>query len=268
MALALGLLGMLNLYACGGSTAEPGSSGEGGSGGSAADGGASSGGASSGGSSNGSPAGGALSGENSGGAGNGTLSTPCTSPEAEIAGQETGFVRCAEGYSHRLAVRECPSVLPRDRVLPPTMGGASGLGGATSWAADQCNQDSDCPGKHAKCEVASSHDLTTHITEYWNRCSNGCTVDADCGAGAICECGEEVGTCVSATCQSDADCSGDALCVGMTYGNGGCFNNQRAFACHEATDECLVDEDCSSVIYGFGCSLTESGRVCTYDIVC
>lgn len=74
---------------------------------------------------------------------------------------------------------------------------------------------------------------------------------------------------MEATCQSDADCSGDALCVGMTYGHNGCLDDRILFACHEATDACLVDEDCMSFGDGLSCWLTlESGRACTVVYLC
>ena len=163
----------------------------------------------------------------------------CTSPvEIVVAGKATGYVTCAEGYVHRSSQVACPSHLPRTGVTCSMTGSGSA-----------CTKDSDCvahPNGH--CEGA--------IGGPFCACNYGCTTDAECGAGQICECGDPTGTCVLAACKADSDCGTGHFCSTyvVTPGCGG-----TAFACQTTADECLGDPDCSKSAQ---CSFADGHHAC------
>ncbi|HET9929771.1 MAG TPA: ferritin-like domain-containing protein [Polyangiaceae bacterium] len=171
---------------------------------------------------------------------------PCENP-MPVPGDTTGtFEVCAGGWKHRTAVRECPSSLPRSRVLPPSR----------VPNVDACTSDADCTAQaNGHCEPPTLVGADLPV----NSCWYGCVRDADCGAsGAICECGDPVGTCVAARCVSDADCGGAGLCA--TYDSEpGC--DIIAYACQTPMDVCAADADCPNLQE---CSIKagSSARVC------
>lgn len=167
-------------------------------------------------------------GTNSGGALSTFLCTPTT--------DSSGFVSCKEGWTHREHAAECSSALPR----------------ATACAAidgtSTCTQDSDC--------VASANGYcSTYEMGVGCYCNYGCTRDTDCVAGQICQCGDPVGHCITASCTTDADCS-SGVCADYDT-SPGCGG--KAFACTTERDVCRSGSDCP----GGYCVLDASGyRVC------
>ncbi|WP_437806125.1 ferritin-like domain-containing protein [Sorangium sp. So ce1078] len=166
----------------------------------------------------------------------------CDDPEPiVIAGQNTGYVRCAGGWMHRAEVVTCPSPLPRGEACT---GPGDGPGA--------CSSDADCTEQpHGYCNTASGGDAPSGCF-----CHYGCTTDADCGEGQICLCGDPVGRCVPALCKSDQDC-GRLLCSSYVL-NPGCGGT--GFACQTALDECAGDDDCTGE---HQCSLEALRHACT-----
>jgi hypothetical protein len=156
-----------------------------------------------------------------------TASTRCTDPKPFLVnGAETGLVRCAEGHMHREEAKRCP--------IAPSRGEACSLPAELSG----CATDADCTGgANGRC-----------LPRFQGcACTYSCEVDADCGSGEICLCGDAVNRCVPAECTRDADCGG-GFCATM---NTSTKCEQRAVACLTADDTCVVDSDC------------ERGQVCT-----
>jgi hypothetical protein len=154
---------------------------------------------------------------------------------------ETGFASCEGGAWHRPAVHSCPARPPRT-----TLCGFAPVDGGTLNGS--CRADSDCmtKPKGGHCGVSSAN-ATCH-------CDYGCTEDADCGDGSICECGDPLGKCVLATCHSDAECPG-LLCLRSRDKSCG-----ETYACQAAADLCTSNSDCKAP---FGACTLENGlRTC------
>jgi eukaryotic-like serine/threonine-protein kinase len=167
----------------------------------------------------------------------------------KVAGQATGFERCAGGTTHRSAVLTCPSLLPR----------------ATSCsrgAQDACEKDRDCKSANDFCEA---HELGGRSCQ----CIAGCRSDDDCGAGTLCACGDPIGLCVQASCRRDADCPGGKRCLSFRTDDVCSF--RQAFACEADEDECRSAGDCPaqenrSDVY---CGFDGKKRVCkAFDTIC
>ncbi|WP_437573314.1 ferritin-like domain-containing protein [Sorangium sp. So ce887] len=165
----------------------------------------------------------------------------CDDPEPIIvAGQNTGYVRCAGGWMHRAEIVACPSPLPRAEACPEP-----------SDNPGACSSDADCTEQpHGHCDPAAGNDALPGCF-----CQYGCTIDADCTEGQICLCGDPVGRCVPALCTSDQDC-GRLLCSSYVL-NPGCGGT--GFACQTPTDECAGNDDCSG---GQECSLAALRHAC------
>ncbi|MGK3961732.1 ferritin-like domain-containing protein [Sorangium sp. So ce118] len=169
----------------------------------------------------------------------------CKDPERiVVAGRDTGYVRCAGGWTHRAEVVDCPSALPREKACSEPSGAAGG-----------CTTDADCTEHpHGYCNAATGGEMLPGCF-----CHYGCTTDADCGAGQICLCGDPVGECVLAQCTSDDDC-GRLLCSSYVL-NPGCGGT--GFACQTPEDECASDADCAG---DQQCSLETGRHTCTEPI--
>ena len=180
-------------------------------------------------SSGGSSSGGSSSGGSSGG------DTTCANPSPQMVdGVDTGYDLCDAGFLRRRAVVECPSDVPR---MNQTCGPIEPEGGSS------CSTDADCTAKANGYCTMGGFDPSC-----W--CNYGCTVDADCGDGQICLCGDPVGQCVTASCTTDADCGDGLLCTSYVS-NPGCGGT--GFACQVPTDECAGSTDCAD------------GAECSYD---
>jgi hypothetical protein len=145
------------------------------------------------------------------------------------AGQDTGFATCASGIIHRRAKTQCPNLL----VAPPP-------GSCTAAGSAYCRADADCAGKgpNARC-------IADPAPTYCS-CVSGCTTDADCGAGQICQCGTKIGQCVSARCASDADCGAGLLCatVSEVSATTSPCDGPTTFVCQTPRDTCFTNADC------------------------
>jgi hypothetical protein len=154
------------------------------------------------------------------------------------AGMDSGYVQCKGGWFHRPEVKTCGSTLPRAVMCtdPNAM-------------TSTCKTDSDCQ------EKPNGFCLDTPWVGCG--CAYGCTTDADCAPGAMCMCGDPVGTCVATTgCKKDADCGPGLRCATYTD-NPGCGG--LAFACQTTDDKCTGDGDCPS---GQMCTLQNGHREC------
>lgn len=152
--------------------------------------------------------------------------------------EEPGLERCAEGFVHRPSPAACTSRIPRADVCEP------------SFPEDpvECTTDVDCTAAaHGHCGV---YDQIVQC-----RCQYGCVSDDECGADQVCNCGDPVGSCASATCATDADC-GEGLCIATRLDK---CSFDRSFACQLAGDACSSDQDCDA---GQLCAYTDAGRRC------
>jgi hypothetical protein len=98
-----------------------------------------------------------------------------------------------------------------------------------------CQTDADCTAANQYCQYSVGQ-----VIGSW--CTTGCLTNADCGEGSICQCGDPMGSCVPASCQSDADCPGEARCASFAT-NDGCGPWTR-FSCQTVQDECASNLDC------------------------
>lgn len=179
--------------------------------------------------------GGTRSGEGGEGGEGGGNGYPCLDPMEVGAGYE----QCANGSVHRPTIKQCESKLPRPvaKILPPTEGA--------------CTSDTDCADMpHGYC--TSGGQLPGAV------CAYGCVNDSECGEGSICQCGDPVGRCVSATCTSDAQCGAGLRCQSYDESAGCDFIH---FACQTPQDSCGGNADCAALGGGF-CSLENGAFSC------
>jgi hypothetical protein len=137
---------------------------------------------------------------------------------------------------HRARIADCPSLLPR-----ASGGQCTSIGGA--MAELPCAQDADCTARPlGACMLVP----TTHYPGCG--CVYGCTRDADCAAGQICECADPVGQCRAAACTDDSRCPAGSLCASADLGWGGCtfFPPARGYQCQTTADVCLTDLQCAA----------------------
>ncbi len=171
------------------------------------------------------------------GDGDGVVLPVCSNP-IDLGG---GFYHCSEGYTHRTGVGQCPTSVPRmEQIGNPEV---------CSTEQGCCMTDADCTMHNQYCQSSSFEPGT------W--CSIGCLSDADCGEGAICQCGEPMGMCVSAVCKSDEDCPGAALCASFVLNNG--CGPTIQFTCQTSKDECASSIDCGE---GEECDGSSGVRKC------
>lgn len=158
----------------------------------------------------------------------------CENPQPRIGpdGQPTGFVDCANGFSHRESKATCGTTLPRST----TCGSGVPIDDA-GIALGECAADGDCTAQtNGYCELSVGGLVGASCF-----CNYGCRTDADCATGMICACGAPVGQCVpTQNCLTDADCGPGLLCV--TSSDGACG---FTFACQTAADTCSSDADCA-----------------------
>ena len=162
----------------------------------------------------------------------------CEDPEVvfqRLSEIDSGFVRCADGLTHRAEVVTCVEPQGSDAELCGT-----GDFGSCATAADCTDQ------AYGSCTVVG--DVC--------KCSYGCASDADCDDGFVCACAGVVGdraTCIPATCEADASC-GEGLCGLSVYE--GCCDAIFALACTDDDAACHSDADCGPDACGDGqCSL-------------
>jgi hypothetical protein len=208
----------------------------------------------------------------SGGTGaGGATETPLHPPLSCTGGKLnplTGLVTCSQGYVHRVQKVECvgSAGAPADASAGASFGGAGGNEDAQvlprADASVSCGNNETLG--YIDVAVCSRFEFGYCFEEFDDDglCVSGCTVDEDCGEGAICECGHPEspsgGVCVPTTgCQTDADCDGGTLCASFA----GC--GAYGFACFSETDECHGEADCG----GAFCTLERDGhRVCQHVI--
>ena len=261
-------LGLPASFACGESATSGGGDGDGDGDGDVGDGDGDSGDGDSGDGDSGDGDSGDGDGDSGDGDGDGDVIVPastCTNPTPRVAGEDTGFVNCDEGYIHRESREACPSVLPRDNevTLPDY-----GYGGAIELV-DECETDSDCTGPLEYCASTGSGFDGLPARE----CLTSCVTDSDCGDGYVCLCGPQFGQCEPGTiynepgsCETDADCSGEELCVGVFF-SGACGPGHYQFSCTPFFDAECATED-ASCYDEYECSMQNGQIVCQPNVVC
>jgi hypothetical protein len=200
-------------------------------------------------------------------------------PPTRVLGIESGTYRCESGVLHRPAQITCPSNLPRP--LPAATGADAGAdanadAGASSssalsqveflygqapspdtWGLEPCSADAECTEHpHGYCAPSYGGGPLPPTTQ----CHYGCQTNNDCGNGYICECGDPVGHCILATCQTDDDCPGELLCAAWFSAN--VCGASDYFSCQTPDDECNSAADCPSDQYGSYCSGQGGVRTC------
>ncbi|HEX9296687.1 MAG TPA: ferritin-like domain-containing protein [Polyangiaceae bacterium] len=169
---------------------------------------------------------------------------PCLDP-TPVVNESSGYVKCQSGYLHRPEKTTCPSFVPRPTPIFD--------GGVADGGFNSCSSDADCTAApHGYCGYASFAGGPLSGPT----CTYGCVRDEECPTGRICLCGDPVGTCVNATCQSDADCGPLLTCASYTL-NPGCPST--AFACQTYGDQCGGNGDCP---LGKQCTVQAGQRVC------
>ncbi len=138
---------------------------------------------------------------------------PCTNP-LPVGGEDSGTVRCAEGYVRRTQAGRCA-----DNIARPVLCG-----------------EVECEGDYPYCDQGGQ-------VAY---CSTGCLEDTDCPAGTICVCGADVGRCIEAECTSDADCTPGFHCADATTSLA-CGRSYK-MTCQASADECVSDQDCGGMM--------------------
>jgi hypothetical protein len=119
---------------------------------------------------------------------------------------------------------------------------------------EECTTDADCTqGLNGHCAAYCGH-----------RCGyDECALDSDCQHG-VCGCKAGLGgtkMCISSTCLIDADCPNGGYCS-PSEGDCGNYAGDITFACHNATDECIDDDDCATFDAG---NRNGSSPSCRYD---
>jgi hypothetical protein len=153
----------------------------------------------------------------------------CEDPQPILqAGTDTpsGFVRCADGFIHRVEAAVC--------VNPATVGDC--------WDPEEgvgCLTDADCD---AKPFGVCNHDVSAG---YGCDCAYGCESDADCHGAQICACAGVVGEaskCIPADCAAPDQC-GDGLC-GLEVWIDVCYQARGRTNCTTEATICRTSEDC------------------------
>jgi hypothetical protein len=160
----------------------------------------------------------------------------------------TGLESCSNGYVRRSGPANCPSTVPRAAAVD-----------SYNATFDMCRLDSACPqvaaSPYRHCGVR--YGGSAHV------CVDGCVQDTDCTTGMVCLCGDPVGRCVPATCNSGADCEPGFDCATYQADPPGCFST--GFSCLSLSDACVSDADCS--VAGFVnprlCGAFDGKRTCT-----
>jgi hypothetical protein len=138
----------------------------------------------------------------------------------------SGFVRCEDGFVHRVEAVEAINPTPADHL---------GCAAGRDW----CQTGADCVAKpHGACRAEGVGENTRTCD-----CVYGCATDADCNPGHVCASAGVVGeraTCIAATCDTDAAC-GDGLCGVSVYPQ--CCGVAIRIGCADP-DDCHVDSDC------------------------
>lgn len=183
----------------------------------------------------------------SGSAGQSTVPFPCENPKPyPVAGQDVGYIECANGAIARREVKTCPSALPRAESS------------CSSDISESCSSDADCGTPYGRCISMFSGQMGGDTCF----CVAGCVQDSDCHETQICECGEEIGTCVQADCSTSDDCE-KGECAQDYYE---CSDDRTVggtrFACQTMEDECFVDADCGDGDGSDECNVQGDARVC------
>jgi len=157
-----------------------------------------------------------------------------------------GFQRCETGQVHRSSIGSCASPLPRDYaftddelVALQVAAIERGLGAVDLPTILPCSDDRHCTAMpYGYCKATPNSDALSE-------CRYGCVRDNDCDSGSVCLCGDPVGTCVPALCDSDAECAGDLRCIAYDPSPGcSSFTLLPVFKCQTYQDECSHDGHC------------------------
>src|SRR5262245_25787660 len=173
--------------------------------------------------------------------------TPCENPQPLLGpnGNDTGYVTCENGFTHRSERHTCDSIVPRPGPVP-----------TGSSAGSICTMDSECTDPLSYCGQ-DLYEIFGYV-----QCQKGCLSDADCAEGMICFCRNPMGVCLQSSCETDADCSG-GLCTMVPRKPICRESNLGVFACQSLDDECQSSLEC------FGnCAPMGDGRRCRFEGQC
>ncbi len=149
-------------------------------------------------------------------------------PILQRTGEPSGFVRCDDGFKHRVEAVVCAEPVVPGGCEPDAPGNAG-----------ECRVDADC---NAAAYGSCFKPLITGC-----ECRYGCASDDDCAPGNICACAGVLNAsqCVPSGCTDSTEC-GDGLC-GFDSWADGCDEREARMGCLSATSECRLDGDCQAV---------------------
>ncbi|HMR05317.1 MAG TPA: ferritin-like domain-containing protein [Polyangiaceae bacterium] len=167
---------------------------------------------------------------------------PCQDPKPlMVDGKDTGVDTCAGGIVRRREAMTCPTAPPATATCTASQMDCSSGADCTDQPNGYCNFWPGGGGAPSTCS-----------------CAYGCTMDSECAAGQRCLCGDPVGKCVAAECDTSADCGTGFDCISPI---GDC--KPSGLVCQTAKDECGGNTECGGGMYcGKG---TEGNLVCKPD---
>ncbi len=120
-----------------------------------------------------------------------------------------------------------------------------------------CTSDAEC-GNGQICDFIPTAGPSPGFCE-----CRGCRGDADCEAGQLCLCGDGAGECVWSSCRVDGDCASGLFCASFdeAYSPHCDSVDLGGFACQTAQDHCAVASECPDDGAGLGatCSVGANG---------
>ena len=215
-----------------------------------------------------------------------TATSPTEHPDSGKVAQDAGHhspEAAPEGCTPTVAVNHVPTASSCSTTRAPGMQGDGGAATDGGLGA-QCTSDSQCTsGVNGRCLPLTGGQVA--LPQGVGVCTyDECSSATPCASGNICVCGTEDGalgrtanTCLPSNCSSDSSCGTGGYCSPTYDTTCGPYDGIVGYYCHEAANECLVDEcvndkDCTGKDGGGGnagyCAWnpTSSKWTCAYSV--
>lgn len=186
----------------------------------------------------------------------------CQDPVAVLGpnGQDTGYVRCADGSVNKIAASSCDASVGAPQLCEGTE------------RVQNCTTNADCTeGANGVC----ASEFANYGGGYYGnacRCVYPCANDSECGPGMVCGCaglpGMDASRCIPAGCDVGLDCTSGEC--GYALVNNGCGDTME-LGCRTADDVCRTGETCDDPgAYDANCSPEGLGGAwaCSYPATC